>query len=253
MLVECRHVKIYRWVGRPRHYDDKRGRLSYLEQIKRGERYFMKSQDIILETLLVGPLDVNCYIIGSKKERTAMVIDAGGNEEDILQCLKKHNLTLQYLLNTHAHFDHVGSVKHLQDKTGAKFLIHQEEMALLSSLTNQTKTFGMPSFPTPNVDKFLTDNEEIAIGAEKLRVIHTPGHSPGCVCFLINDIVFTGDTLFAGSIGRTDLYGGSYEGLITSIKKRLFILGDQVVVYPGHGPSTTIGEERQHNPFFKHE
>ena len=213
----------------------------------------MKSQDIILETLLVGPLDVNCYIVGSKKERTAVAIDAGGNEEDILQCLKKHNLTLQYLLNTHAHFDHVGGVKHLQDKTGAKFLIHQEEKALISSLSSQTRSFGMPSFPTPTIDRFLTDNEEIAIGSEKLKVIHTPGHSPGCVCFLIDDIVFTGDTLFAGSIGRTDLYGGSYEGLITSIKKRLFPLGDQVVVYPGHGPSTTIGEEKRHNPFFKHE
>lgn len=210
----------------------------------------MKLTNIIFETLTVGPLAVNCYIIGSKKDNTAIVIDAGGDHEEILSILKKHNLTLQFLINTHAHFDHMGGVRPLQDLTGAKFLLHREDIPLLNYLNDQTDAFGLPSIPIPKVDRPLLDNEEILIGDEVLRVIHTPGHSPGSVCFLIDDAVFVGDTLFAGSIGRTDLYGGSYEKIINSIKTRLFTLKDHIIVYPGHGTFTTIGEERQHNPFF---
>lgn len=210
----------------------------------------MKLQNIIFETLTVGPLEVNCYILGSKKDHNAIVIDAGGNPVEILDFLKKHNLTLQYILNTHAHFDHVGGVRSLQDSTGAKFLLHSGDIPLLNYLDDQTHTFGMPSIPLPTVDRPLVDNEEIPLGDEVLRVIHTPGHSPGSVCFLIDNAVFVGDTLFAGSIGRTDLYGGSYVKIINSIKTCLFTLGDSVIVYPGHGLPTTIGEEKQHNPFF---
>jgi len=210
----------------------------------------MKLHNIIFETLTVGPLAVNCYIIGSKKDDSAIVIDAGGDHEEILNTLKKHNLTLQFLINTHAHFDHVGGVRPLQDLTGAKFLLHREDIPLLNYLNDQTDAFGLPPIPIPKVDRPLVDNEEMLIGDEVLRVIHTPGHSPGSVCFLINDAVFVGDTLFAGSIGRTDLYGGSYEKIISSIKTRLFTLEDHVIVYPGHGTFTTIGEEKQYNPFF---
>lgn len=211
----------------------------------------MNLPDIILETLSVGPLAVNCYIVGSKKNNTAIVIDAGGEPDEILTVLKKHKLTLQSLLNTHAHFDHVGAVKHLQDLTGAKFFLHQGDIPLLDYLDDTANAFGLPSIPKPEVHKPLVDNDEIPIGDEVIRIIHTPGHSPGSVCFLIDDAVFVGDTLFAGSIGRTDLYGGSYTKLINSIKTRLFTLKDDVVVYPGHGQFTTIGEEKQHNPFFE--
>ena len=210
----------------------------------------MKLHNIIFETLTVGPLAVNCYIIGSQKDNSAIVIDAGGDHEEILNTLKKHNLTLQFLINTHAHFDHVGGVRPLQDLTGAKFLLHREDIPLLNYLNDQTDAFGLPSIPIPKVDRPLVDNEEMLIGDEVLRVIHTPGHSPGSVCFFIDDAVFVGDTLFAGSIGRTDLHGGSYEKIISSIKTRLFTLKDHVIVYPGHGIFTTIGEEKQHNPFF---
>lgn len=210
----------------------------------------MKLPDIIFETLTVGSLAVNCYIIGSKKDNKAIVIDAGGDHEEILNTLKKHNLTLQFIINTHAHFDHVGGVRPLQDLTGAKFLLHREDIVLLNYLNNQTDAFGLPSIPMPKVDRPLVDNEEVLIGNEVIRVIHTPGHSPGSVCFLINHAVFAGDTLFAGSIGRTDIYGGSYDKIINSIKTRLFTLDDHVIVYPGHGTFTTIGEEKQHNPFF---
>lgn len=211
----------------------------------------MNLPDIISETLAVGPLGVNSYILGSRKTNVAVVIDAGGEPEEILGILKKYNLTLEFLLNTHAHFDHVGGVKSLQDATGAKFLLHQEDIPLLNYLDDTTNAFGLPSIPRPEVDGPLVDNQEISVGDEVIRVIHTPGHSPGSVCFLMNNAVFVGDTLFAGSVGRTDLYGGSYTKLINSIRTRLFTLKDNVVIYPGHGPSTTIGEEKQHNPFFE--
>lgn len=210
----------------------------------------MNLPNIIFETLTVGPLEVNSYIIGSQKTNAAVVIDAGGEPEEILDILKRHNLTLEFLLNTHAHFDHVGGVRGLQDVTGAKFLLHQEDIPLLDYLDDTANAFGLPSIPRPEVYKPLIDNQEIVVGDEVIRVIHTPGHSPGSVCFLMNDTVFVGDTLFAGSIGRTDLYGGSYTKLINSIKTSLFTLKDHVIVYPGHGPFTTIGEEKQHNPFF---
>lgn len=210
----------------------------------------MKLPDIIFETLTVGPLAVNCFIVGSKKDKTAIVIDAGGNPHEILDILKKHHLTLQCIINTHAHFDHVGAVKPLQDATGAKFFLHQEEAPLLNCLNDQTDAFGLSAISVPMIDRALVGDDEICIGDEVIRVIHTPGHSPGSVCFRINDTVFSGDTLFAGSIGRTDLYGGSYAKIIDSIKTRLFVMEDHVIVYPGHGALTTIGREKQHNPFF---
>jgi glyoxylase-like metal-dependent hydrolase (beta-lactamase superfamily II) len=210
----------------------------------------MEFPEYIFEKITVGPLDVNCYVLGSKKDNTAIVIDAGGDPEKIFDILKKYNLSLRFLLNTHVHFDHVGGVKCLQDKTGAQFLLHQKDTPLLDCLNDQTTAFGLPSIPIPKVDKSITDNEEIRLGDKALQVIHTPGHSPGSVCFFFENAVFVGDTLFAGSIGRTDLYGGSYKELITSIKTRLFTLDDSVTVFPGHGECTTIGDEKRYNPFF---
>lgn len=210
----------------------------------------MKSRDIIFETITVGALEVNCYIIGSKIDKDAIVIDAGGNPEKIHAILKKYGLNVQYILNTHAHFDHVGGVKVLQDLTGAKFLLHKDEIPLLNFLNEQTGAFGLPSIPKPDVYKTLNENDEISLGKSVFKVLHTPGHSPGSVCFLFDNAVFVGDTLFAGSIGRTDLYGGSHAKIIDSIKTRLFTLDESFLVYPGHGPFTTIREEKLHNPFF---
>ncbi|MFO0795025.1 MAG: MBL fold metallo-hydrolase [Candidatus Brocadiaceae bacterium] len=207
--------------------------------------------NVIFETLTVGPLEVNCYVLGSEKDKTAIIIDAGGDSDDILKILRKHTLTLKYLINTHAHFDHVGGIKQLQDMTGAQFLLHEDEIPLLRSLNEQTNAFGLPKISMPQVDRPLKDGDKIVLGNETVVVIHTPGHSPGSICLLMENIVFTGDTLFAGSIGRTDLYGGSYDNIIHSIKTRLFALDERVMAYPGHGPCTTIGHEKQHNPFFQ--
>lgn len=211
----------------------------------------MKMNNVIFETLTVGPLEVNCYVLGSEKDKTAIIIDAGGDSDDILKILRKHTLTLKYLINTHAHFDHVGGIKQLQDMTGAQFLLHEDEIPLLRSLNEQTNAFGLPKISMPQVDRPLKDGDKIVLGNETVVVIHTPGHSPGSICLLMENIVFTGDTLFAGSIGRTDLYGGSYDNIIHSIKTRLFALDERVMAYPGHGPCTTIGHEKQHNPFFQ--
>jgi len=210
----------------------------------------MNSQNIIFETLEVGPLAVNCYIIGSKEDNTAVVIDAGGNADEIFEKLKKPSLTLKYIINTHAHFDHVAGVHALQELTGAQFLLHGDDIPLLNNLDEQADFFGLSHVSQPKVHKNLIDNDEIILGSDVMRVIHTPGHSPGSICILFNNFLFVGDTLFAGSVGRTDLYGGSYEQLINSIKNRIFSLEDRVIVYPGHGPFTTIGKEKQHNPFF---
>lgn len=211
----------------------------------------MKSDNLIFDVLTVGPLEVNCYIIGSKKDKTAVVFDAGGNTEDILNKLKKYHLTLKFIINTHAHFDHVGGVRALQDATGAKFMIHKDEVPLLNYLNEQSDAFGLPRIPMPKVDITFSDNEELQIDSEVISIIHTPGHSPGSSCFLIDNAVFVGDTLFAGSIGRTDIYGGSHKKIIDSIRTRLFTLDDCIKVYPGHGSFTTIGHEKKHNPFFQ--
>src|SRR3990167_4754110 len=132
--------------------------------------------EIIFETLTVGPLAVNCYIVGSKKDNTAIVIDAGGNPEEILNLIKKHNLTIQFIINTHAHFDHVGGVKHLQDLTGAKFLLHREDIPLLNYLNDQTDAFGLPHIPVPRVDRELADDEEILLGNEAESNINNTRH-----------------------------------------------------------------------------
>lgn len=205
---------------------------------------------MILETLVVGPLEVNCYILGCEETREGIVIDPGDDVPDILDVLRRRGIRVKYIANTHAHFDHVGGVKGLKEVTGAQFLLHRDDLFLLNSMAEQASLFGFDAGIAPKVERFLVDGDKVAFGEETLKVLHTPGHSPGGVCYYTDDKAFVGDTLFAGSIGRTDLAGGSYQALIDSVKNRLFSLDDDVMVYPGHGPVTTIGGERLHNPFF---
>jgi hydroxyacylglutathione hydrolase len=205
---------------------------------------------MIIQSLVVGPIQANCFILGCEKTRQAVVIDPGDEVKRILASLQKHSLQLKYILNTHAHFDHVGGNKALKDKTGAPILIHKAEAPLLSHLSASAAVWGMHIDNSPSADQLLEDGDKISFGQITLEVIHTPGHSPGGISLYTPKDLFVGDTLFAGSIGRTDFPGGDYDLLISGVRDRLFVLGDDVQVYPGHGPATTIGYERKYNPFF---
>ncbi|MBI5181350.1 MAG: MBL fold metallo-hydrolase [Nitrospirae bacterium] len=204
---------------------------------------------MFLETLVVGELQVNCYIIAGGKNKDAAVIDAGENSDDILNIIKKHNLNVKYIINTHTHFDHIGAVSKIKNATGAKFLIHEGEMHVLKTLPSQNLIFGVRIDAPPSPDGFLKDNDKLHLGDITLKILCTPGHSPGGICIYADGLVFTGDTLFAGSIGRTDLPGGDYNTIINSIKEKLLSLGDKTMVLPGHGPRSTIKEEKEYNPF----
>ncbi|MBW2099204.1 MAG: MBL fold metallo-hydrolase [Deltaproteobacteria bacterium] len=204
---------------------------------------------MIIKTLAVGPIMANCFILGCEKTKEAVVIDPGDETDRILSALGELKLTLKYILCTHGHFDHVGGNKKLKQATGADILIHSLDAPMLNQLTVHAASFGLSSENSPPADRTIEDGETISFGEISLKVMHTPGHSPGGVVFYTDKTAFAGDTLFAGSIGRTDLPGGDYETLISSIKNKLFTLDDDVKILPGHGPESTIGQEKRSNPF----
>jgi hydroxyacylglutathione hydrolase len=204
---------------------------------------------MIFTQLAVGPLQVNCYILADKRTKEAIIIDPGEDAKDILDALKENGLHARYLVITHAHFDHVGANKAIKDATGAEILMHKDDDILLKSAANQGFLFGMRSAASPSADRYVNHGDMIMVGDISLQVLHTPGHSPGGISLLGQGMVFTGDALFAGSIGRTDLPGGDTITLLRSIQNNLMNLPDDTRVYPGHGPASTIGKERRKNPF----
>lgn len=206
---------------------------------------------MILETLVVGPLGVNCYIVGDEKTREAIIVDPGGNARDIFDTLRREQLKPVAIVNTHAHFDHLIALTELREKTGAPFWLHADEAQILAGAQLGARMFGFSMAQPKPADRLLRDGEEVRFGLSALKVLHTPGHSPGGICLLAGDFVIVGDVLFQGSIGRADLPGGDYATLLASIRDKLLTLPDATVVYPGHGDSTTIGEERQLNPFLR--
>jgi len=204
---------------------------------------------MILESLPTGPLEVNCYILACETTRKAAVIDPGGHVDRILALLERLELQLQVVINTHGHFDHVGGNRQLLEATGVELLMHEADKELLNLAAEHAANFGLPTEISPPPNRLLQGGEEFNVGELKIKVLHTPGHTPGGVCLLVEDQVIVGDTLFAGSIGRTDLPGGNHQQLLSSIRTQLLPLPDATVVHPGHGPTTTIGREKVYNPF----
>jgi glyoxylase-like metal-dependent hydrolase (beta-lactamase superfamily II) len=208
---------------------------------------------MMLIRLIVGPLQVNCFILADEKTKEAVIIDPGDDAQNILKVIKDKGLTVKYLVSTHAHFDHVGANQALKDATGAELLMHEGDAQVLAAAPRQSAAFGMKPISSPPADRYVKQGDVINAGEVSLRVLHTPGHSPGGISLLEQGMVFTGDALFAGSIGRSDLAGGDLMTLLRSIKTNLMTLPDDTKVFPGHGPASTIGDERRENPFLNKE
>jgi hydroxyacylglutathione hydrolase len=201
----------------------------------------------------VGPLQCNCSILGDEQTREAMVIDPGDQIDDILKILAQEKLTLKQIVITHAHIDHIGGAMKLKAATGAPILMNQSDYAQLKLLPIQAAWVGMRSPGAVEVDEAVGDGRVLKIGSIPVNVIHTPGHTEGSICLFLpgEKKLIAGDTLFAGSIGRTDLPGGSMDKILRSLHTRVLALPDETEVTPGHGPQTTIGEERETNPFLQ--
>jgi glyoxylase-like metal-dependent hydrolase (beta-lactamase superfamily II) len=204
---------------------------------------------MILETVVVGPLMVNCYILGCEATREGFVIDPGGDAEKILAVVAKHDLTILQVINTHGHFDHVGANKAIMDAFGVGLSIHELDAPMLAHADITALKYGLNAENSPTPTGFLRDGDSLPFGTCSLKVLHTPGHTLGGCSLSGEGVVLTGDTLFAESVGRTDFPGGSAAALIKSIREKLLTLPDETIVYPGHGPASTIGHERDHNPY----
>lgn len=204
---------------------------------------------MILKSLAVGPIMANCFILGCDQSLEAAVIDPGDDVDRILQKLAESKLTVRCIINTHGHFDHVGGNRRLKEVTGAPILIHALDAPMLAELSRHAAAFGMHVQDSPPPDQTVDDGDTIGFGKLTLKVLHTPGHTPGGISLATDGKVFVGDTLFSGSIGRTDFPGGDFDTLIRSIHTKLFTLEDTVTVFTGHGPETSIGHEKRTNPF----
>lgn len=244
------------------------------------------AEKLIHEILPVGILQCNCHIVGDPVTREAVVIDPGDEVDRILAALARHRLTVKVIVSTHAHIDHVGGLKRLHDVTGAPVLMNEADVPMYQQMELQAQFLGIAPPPIGNIDDLLREGDAIRWGSHEMRVLHTPGHSPGSVSLYLSlsanaeptrrvaarvdgpnsettarlcsdeisegvPLLFAGDTLFAGSIGRTDLWGGSYPEIIRSIRLKLLSLPENTIVFPGHGPATTLAEERMANPFLQ--
>ena len=209
---------------------------------------------MIVETFPVGMLQCNCTVLGDPVSQEAIVVDPGDDVEKVLAVLRKHGLTCKAILNTHTHIDHVGANHALREQTGARVMLHEADLPLYDNLKIQAEWMGgmMQAPPRGTVDEHVHQGDVVKAGALAAEVLHTPGHTPGSLCFHVageKPLLLAGDTLFQGSIGRTDLWGGDYEQELASIKTRLLALDEATRVICGHGPETTIGREKKRNPF----
>ncbi|MDK2901309.1 MAG: hydroxyacylglutathione hydrolase [Thermosediminibacterales bacterium] len=209
---------------------------------------------MILENVVVGIYQTNCYIIACQETgngAVGAVIDPGDQGDLIIQKIKDLGLNIKYIILTHGHLDHIGAVRELKEYTGADILIHEKDAEMLTDCSKNLSVYSENRVIQPKADRFLNDGDKIRVGNLTLTVIHTPGHTPGSISLKTDKYLFTGDTLFSGSIGRTDLPGGSYQQIIKSINEKLMLLSGDLLVLPGHGPETTLNREKVINPFLK--
>ena len=206
---------------------------------------------MIFETIVVGELGVNCFILADSETKEGVVVDPGADGERILASLKSTGVKPLYILNTHGHFDHIGANRMVSEATGAKLMINSGDEPFLTRASQSARMYGLSAENSPAPAASLSEGDIIRFGSHEIRVIHTPGHSPGGCCLYMQKegILISGDTLFAESIGRTDLPGGSQSELVGNIRKKLLVLPDETRVFPGHGPSSTIGHEKKYNPY----
>lgn len=204
-----------------------------------------------IQTFVVGPLQSNSYLVVDERSRQAAVIDPGMESESVLEAVRHEGLRVESVIITHGHFDHVFSSAAFKKETGAQVIMHPDDVPLLLEMPETARFFGFKAPPPPQPDRLVREGDVIKVGELALRVLETPGHTPGGISLCLDNAVFVGDTLFAGSVGRTDLRGGSLDALLRSIHTRLLTLPDWTAVYPGHGAATSIGAERRDNPFLQ--
>jgi glyoxylase-like metal-dependent hydrolase (beta-lactamase superfamily II) len=206
-------------------------------------------KDMKVETVVVGALETNCYLVYCQESLECAVIDPGADPDKIFRALRDKNLNPVVLINTHGHVDHIGANQDIKERFDIPLLLHQADLPLLQNALLSEIALLLGARKSPDPDGFLSDGQEIRFGRESLKVLATPGHSPGGVCLLGQDLLLSGDTLFFGGVGRTDLPGGSWDELVRSIRERIFTLPGNVRVYPGHGPSTSVESEKDTNPY----
>jgi hydroxyacylglutathione hydrolase len=206
---------------------------------------------LIIEQLVVGALQTNCYVVGDEASKEGIIIDPGGDADQILDAVARLGLKVKLVVNTHGHFDHIMANQEVMESTGAPLAIHRDDAAMLTNPLRSFSIFMGKFHASPPATVFLAEGDGVEVGALRLEVLHTPGHSPGSISLWSaqENVLFSGDVLFNLGIGRTDFPGGSMRVLLQSIRDKLFTLPDFTVVYSGHGPKTTIGFERTHNPF----
>lgn len=205
---------------------------------------------MLIKSLVVGPLEVNCFLVGDEKTREIMIIDPGDEPDRILDVVKENNLKVKYIVCTHAHFDHVGAVTDIKNETGAKVIIHIDELEIYNNAKDLAAFWGYKLDPLPNPDMFVKEGDQLELGHLKFEVFHTPGHSPGEICLYSEGVVLTGDTVFAGSVGRTDLPGGNLQELKKSFS-RIISLPPETQILPGHGEWSTVKAEKEMNFFIQ--
>ena len=228
------------------------------KEISKKDGFLTKKKDIFImekemkmdyETVVVGALETNCYLVYCQKTRECAVVDPGAEAQKIFRIIYEKNLKPTVLINTHGHVDHVGANKDIKEKFNIPLYIHASDSPMLDKVQQSELSFFLGAKNSPSPDHFLQDGDSVEVGKSFLQVIHTPGHSPGSVSFLGDGFLISGDTLFCGGVGRTDFPGGSWEELRNSIKNKILNRPDETIILPGHGPSTTVEREKNSNPF----